>query len=155
MGVRLVVVALAAAVVVPVANAETLTIKVTSVSITQKVTDRAPKGWGNGDTIVYKDRLVNAAAQFGRAKGAVVGSDRGTMAFTSAHAATFTGVAVLPGGRLTLHGSVVSLTGKRLAIPVTGGTGRYAQAKGYLLVGPGAKKALNTYVLTLPSTPVA
>ena len=153
---RLVLVAIAAAVVVvPAANAETLKIEVTSVSVKQKVTDRAPKGWGKGDTIVYRDRLVNAAAQFGRAKGAVVGSDRGTMAFTSAHTATFTGTAVLPGGTLTLHGSVVSLTGKRLAIPVTGGTGRYAQAKGYLLVGPGGKKALNTYFLTLPSAPVA
>jgi Dirigent-like protein len=143
------------AVVAPAAEAKKVTIAVTSVSISVKPTDVAPTGTSKGDTIEYRDRLLNAKAQFGRAKGAAVGSDRGTMTFTSAHAATFSGVAVLPGGTLRLEGKVIALPGKSLAIPVTGGTGRFAKAKGYLLVGPGTKRALNTYTLTLPEIPVA
>jgi hypothetical protein len=144
-----------AAVVVPAAQAEKLTFAVTSVSLSAKTTDKLPKGTRKGDTIVYRDRLVNAAKQFDRGKGAVVGSDHGTMTFTSAHTATFSGTAVLPGGTLTLSGKVVALPDKTIAIPVTGGTGRYAQAKGYVLVGPGQARALNTYTLTLPGAPVA
>jgi hypothetical protein len=146
---------LAAAAAAPAAQAAKLTFKVTSVTVSLTPTDRAPKGTSKGDTIEYRDRLVNAASQFGRAKGAVVGSDRGTMTFTSAHTAIFSGVAVLPGGTLELKGKVVPLSGKRLAIPVAGGTGRFAQARGYVVVGPGDKRALNTYMLTLPSAPVA
>src|SRR5207248_3806306 len=88
----------AAACLVPSAQARTLTIAVTSVSVSVKPTDRPPHGTSKGDTIVYRDRLLNAKSQFGRAKGAVVGSDSGTMTFTSAHSATFSGIATLPGG---------------------------------------------------------
>jgi len=144
-----------ALVVAPAAAAKKLTIAVTSVSISIKPTDVAPNGASKGDTVVYRDRLLNAKAQFGRAKGAAVGSDRGTMTFTSAHAATFSGVAVLPGGTLRLEGKVAALPNNALAIPVTGGTGRFAKAKGFVLVGPGSKRALNTYALTLPEIPVA
>jgi hypothetical protein len=144
-----------AAVVAPAAAAKKVTIALTSVSISAKQHDVVPKGTSKGDTIVYRDRLLNAKAQFGRAKGATVGADRGTMTFTSPHAARFSGVAVLPGGTLTLEGKVIALPNKSLAIPVTGGTGDFAKAKGYVLVGPGAKRALNTYTLTLPEVPVA
>jgi hypothetical protein len=146
---------LAAAVAAPAAEARKLTFKVTSVTLSLKQTDRAPKGTSKGDTIAYRDRLLNAASQFGRAKGAVVGSDHGTMTFTSAHTARFSGVAVLPGGTIRLQGTVTPLAGQQLAIPVAGGTGRYARATGYVLVGPGDKRVLNTYALTLPGTPVA
>jgi hypothetical protein len=151
----LLIVLAAAAILVPAAQAEKLTFAVTSVSVSAKSNDKLPKGSSKGDTIVYHDRLVNAAKQFGRAKGAVVGSDHGTMTFTSAHTATFSGTAVLPGGTLTLSGKVVALPGKTIAIPVTGGTGRFTKARGYVLVGPGQARALNTYTLTLPGAPVA
>jgi hypothetical protein len=146
--------ALAAVLAAPPAQGGRLTIVVTSVALSAKPNDVAPKGTSKGDTIEYRDRLLNAKQQFGRARGAVVGSDRGTMTFTSAHAATFSGVAVLPGGTLQLQGRVVSV-GKSFAIPVSGGTGRFAKAKGYVLVGPGAKRALNTYTLSVPALPVA
>jgi hypothetical protein len=146
--------ALAAAVAAPSAQGGRLTIVVTSVALSAKPTDVAPKGTSKGDTIEYRDRLLNAKQQFGRAKGAVVGSDRGTMTFTSAHTATFSGVAVLPGGTLQLQGRVVSV-GKSFAIPVSGGTGRFVKAKGYVVVGPGTKRALNTYTLSVPALPVA
>jgi Dirigent-like protein len=139
---------------VPAAQAGNLRIAVTSVAVSSKRTDVLPKGASKGDTIVVRDRLLNAKAQFGHAKGAVVGSDRGTMTFTGAHTATFSGVAVLPGGTLRLVGKLVPVTGG-FTIPVNGGTGRFAKAKGYVLVGHGAKTAPNTYTLTLPTIPVA
>jgi Dirigent-like protein len=149
-----VIAALGAALAAPTAQGGRLTIVVTSVALSAKPVDVAPKGSSKGDTIEYRDRLLNAKPQFGRAKGAVVGSDHGTMTFTGAHTATFSGVAVLPGGTLELRGRVVSV-GKSFAIPVSGGTGRFAKAKGYVLVGPGAKRALNTYMLSVPALPVA
>ena len=135
---------LVALALVPAASAGTRTIKVTSVSISYKTTDKPPKGPSKGDTIVYRDRLLNAVAQFGRKQGAVVGSDHGTMTFTSAHSARFDGLAVLPGGTLTLSGNVLAVTATSFAIPVTAGTGRFAGAKGYLVVGPGKKKSSAT-----------
>jgi hypothetical protein len=144
-------VALAAA---PAAQAEKLTIAVTSVVISSRQTDVVPKGTSKGDTIAMRDRLVNAKAQFGKKKGAVVGSDHGTMTFTGAHTARFSGTAVLPGGTLRLDGKVVPVT-NGLVIPITAGTGRFAKAKGFVVVGHGDKTAPNTYVLTLPTIPVA
>ena len=129
------------------------TISVVSISVppTPVNHDKPPKGmaknsYSKGDTIVFKDRLVNAVAQFGKKKGAVVGSDHGTMTFLSAHSARFDGKAVLPGGTLTLKG-VIAGAGSAMAIPVTGGTGRYAGAHGIVVVGPGAKQSLNVYHL--------
>jgi Dirigent-like protein len=133
---------------VPALATAKVTIKVTSVSVSVKPTDVAPRGTSRGDTIEYRDRLLNA-------KGAVVGSDHGTMTFTSAHTATFAGVARLPGGSVRLVGKVIALPNKSFAIPVAGGTGRFAKAKGYVLVGPGEKRALNTFTLTLLEIPVA
>jgi hypothetical protein len=140
--------------VAPAAQAEKLTIAVTSVVISSRQTDVVPKGTSKGDTIAMRDRLVNAKAQFGKKKGAVVGSDHGTMTFTGAHTARFSGTAVLPGGTLRLDGKVVPVT-NGLVIPIIAGTGRFAKAKGFVVVGHGDKTAPNTYVLTLPTIPVA
>jgi dirigent-like protein len=151
----LVIAVVTAAALAPAAEAKKVTIVLTSVSISAKQNDRSPKGTSKGDTIVYRDRLLNAKAQFGRPKGAPVGADRGTMTFTSAHAARFSGVAIVPGGTLELEGKVIALPNRSLAIPVTGGTGDFAKAKGFVVVGPGTRRALNTYTLTLPEIPVA
>jgi hypothetical protein len=160
-----VLVALAVALLIPAAAqaraADTLVIKVTSVSISLQTHDKAPKGMptkaSKGDTIVFHDNLLNAAVQFGKKSGAKVGTDGGTMTYTSDHSAKFLGTAHLPGGTLTLKGQVLAASdGKSLVIPVTGGTGRFKGAHGTVLVGPGAKRSLNTYTLVLPATgPVA
>jgi hypothetical protein len=135
---------------------ETLVLKVTSVSVKLAQTDKPPKGASAGDTVTFKDDLLNAAAQFGKKVGAKVGTDQGTMTFSSKTTARFKGFATLPGGTVTLDGPVVSsVDGKSIIIPITGGTGRYKNAKGTVLVGPGSKRALNTYTLTFPVTPVA
>jgi hypothetical protein len=160
-----VLVALAVALLLPAAAqaraTDTLVIKVTSVSVKLQTHDKAPKGMptkaSKGDTIVFRDTLLNAAAQFGKKAGAKVGSDGGTMTYTSDHSAKFLGTARLPGGTLTLKGQVLAASdGKSLVIPITGGTGRFEGVHGTVLVGPGAKRSLNTYTLVLPATgPVA
>jgi hypothetical protein len=150
-----------AALLVPAAaqarTQEQLVIKVTSVSIGKPVEkDTPPKGASAGDTVVFNDKLLNAVTQFGKKAGVKVGGDQGTMTYTSARSATFLGKATLPGGTLTLKGSVVSTAdGKSFVIPVTGGTGRFAGAHGNLVVGPGTTRSLNTYTLTIPTGPVA
>ncbi len=139
------------------AAAATQTIQV--ISVTTKITrhDLAPKGTSKGDTITSSDRLLNAAAQFGRKKGSIVGSDTGTLTFTSSHTAMFSGHAALPGGTLILSGSVYTTSNGSLVIPVTGGTGKFANVRGTLTVSPGNRRVLNTYHLIRPgvSAPVA
>jgi len=130
------------------------TIRVTSVTVSMVSHDVKPTGASKGDSITYRDELVNATAQFGRRKGAVVGSDSGTMTFTSAHTARFEGKAILPGGTLTLSGSVYTTT-DGLVVPVTGGTGAYAHLHGTLTVGSGKDHVPNTYRLAPDTGPVA
>ena len=125
-----------------------------SVTVSAVSHDVAPKGASKGDTIAYRDKLVNAAPQFGKKKGVEVGSDSGTMTFTGPHTATFRGKAVLPGGTLTLSGAVYT-TPAGLVVPVTGGTGAFAHVHGTLLVGSGSKRVPNTYRLVQPSGPIA
>ena len=144
--------ALAAVAVPGAARAETLTIQVTSVVITIKPIDKRPKGSSAGDRIVYRDKLLNAVRQFGKPRGARVGSDQGTMTFTSPHTARFDGSARLPGGSVRIKGNVRPIAGGGIRIPVAGGTGRYSGATGTLTVGPGEKQAPNVYELTLPGT---
>jgi Dirigent-like protein len=136
------------------AGAASRTIRVTSVTVSMVSHDVGPKGASKGDTIVYRDRLVNAAPQFGREQGVQVGTDSGTMTFTSPHTATFKGKVVLPGGTLTLSGAVYS-TADGLVVPVTGGTGVFAHVRGTLLVGQGRNHVPNTYRLTSVSGPLA
>ena len=131
------------------------TIRVVSVSMQFVEHDTPPKGASKGDSVVYRDRLVNAVRQFGRKRGAVVGRDRGTMTYTSRDSARFDGVATLPGGTLRLTGPVRALANGGLVIPIDGGSGRYKHAAGTLTVGPGKDRALNTYEITLAALPVA
>ena len=142
---------LVALVAVPAASSaqkRPTTISVVSVATKVVERDRPPKGGSKGDTVVFRDNLLNAEKQFGKAKGAKVGTDYGTLTFKSKTVAHFNGKAILPGGTLTLKGQVFSLRGGGMTIPVTGGTGRYEGAHGTLYVGPGDKQALNVYKLS-------
>jgi autotransporter-associated beta strand protein len=150
-------IALAAAAVlalaaVPAALAQTMTIKVRSDTVVFKQRDLAPKGTSKGDTIIQRDRLVNAVAQFGKKKGAVIGSDSGTVTFTSAHTATYEGTTTLPGGTLKLRGTVTLLSDGSTVFKVAGGTGKFAGMQGTVTVGPQRNHVLNTYRLTRSTT---
>jgi hypothetical protein len=153
-GVALTLAALAAGLVPSAAAAAERTITVTSVTVSMVNRDVKPKGPSPGDTVTYRDRLLNPVAQFGKKKGAVVGSDRGKLTYVTAHTATFAGTVALPGGTLKLSGSVFSTPGGGLVVPIVGGTGRYAYARGTLTVGSGRNHVRNTYSFTI-KRPVA
>jgi hypothetical protein len=144
-----------ALVIVPAASAKTTTITVVSNTVTLRTNDIGPTGASKGDTVVYRDRLVNAVPQFGKKKGALVGTDTGTLTFTGAHTATFKGTAHLPGGTLRISGDVYTSTTHELVFQVTSGTGAYAGKTGTLTVGTGKNHVLNTYRLTKSVGPIA
>lgn len=137
------------------AAAGSRTIQVTSVTLSVVSHDVKPKGPSKGDTVVYRDRLVNRVAQFGKSKGSVVGSDGGTLTFTGPNSVTIEGHTTLPGGTVTLGGAVTGLANGGLIIHVVSGTGAYAHMRGTLTVGPGKDRVLNTYRLVRSSALVA
>jgi hypothetical protein len=124
-------------------------IRVTSVTTGVVTTDRPPKGVSKGDRYVFRDRLLNAARQFGKPIGARVGGDRGSVVLTSKTNGVTRGVATLPDGTIRFGGNagITALTYR-----ILGGTGRYAHARGILVVGQG-DSPLNTYRLSLPAKP--
>ena len=63
--------------------------------------------------VFQRNKLLNARRQFGKAKGAHVGSDEGTVTFTSAHTERYDGTARLPGGPLHVKGAEQSPGVKR------------------------------------------
>ena len=72
---------------------------------------------------------------FGKPRGAVVGRDSEVGTLVSSQALVLTGVARLPGGTLRLKGKQ-TLNDLAFSIPVVGGTGRFARARGKCQVRP-------------------
>jgi hypothetical protein len=131
-----------------------LVIQVKSVTTGADSTDKAPKGPSKGDRLVQRSRLLNVAKQFGKPAGAVVGHDLGLIVLASAKAGRVTGTATFPGGTIRFRGTVRVTDSGPGSYEVTGGTGRYAKARGTLFVGAG-DAPLNTYHLRLPAQPDA
>jgi hypothetical protein len=134
-------------------DAASVTVRLVSTSGSAKiVTDKTPKGVPSaGDVVRETTTLKNAVRQFGKAKGAVVGSDVAVYTFVSSTAANMKVTVKLPGG--TLRGTA-RLEGTTLPkLKVVGGTGAFAGARGTGVVAPapaGVKGVLNTYRLRLP-----
>jgi allene oxide cyclase-like protein len=131
------------------------TIEVISVTTYVHRVDQPPKGVSDGDRVESRDRLLNATKQFGLPSGARVGSDHGRFTYTSTHSASYAGEASLPGGTVTVRGAVLVRADGELMIPVVGGSGKYKGATGFVTIGPGKKRALNTYELTMSGANVA
>jgi hypothetical protein len=131
------------------------TIEVISVTTWVHRVDQPPKGVSDGDTVASRDRLLNARHQFGLRSGARIGSDHGRFTYTSTHSASYSGEASLPGGTLTVRGAVLVRADGQLMIPIVGGSGSYKGATGFLTIGSGKHRALNTYELTIPGANVA
>jgi hypothetical protein len=110
--------------------------------------DVAPAGLSAGDRFAAKSRLLNLVPQFGKPKGAVVGSDQGTLTMISRNRGRSAGVAKLPGGTIRFRGS--GKLGPRVSLRVVGGTGDYAAARGTLVVSQSGNTTYNTYALTIP-----
>lgn len=131
-----------------------MTIRLVSVTTSDRLRDAPPAGPSRGDTSVQTSRLLNAVAQFGKPRGAVVGRDSATIRLTGPTSATIDGVATLPGGALTLRGAMRVGAGNALVFPVVRGTGRFAGARGTVTVTPlgSENRALNVYRLVYPPT---
>ena len=130
------------------------TIRLVSVATSERMRDAPPAGPSKGDASIQTSRLLNAVAQFGKPKGAVVGRDSATITITSPTSATITGVATLPGGTLILRGALRIGTNGEAMFPVVRGTGRFAGARGTVTVTPlgSETRALNVYRLVYPPT---
>ena len=98
------------------------------------IVDRPPKGYPNkGDVIRERATLRNAVAQFGRPKGAIVGSDTWMMTivvppFAKADVKATT---LLPGGTIRTTGAITALQ-ETATFRVLGGTGQYRGTHGTL-----------------------
>jgi hypothetical protein len=112
--------------------------------------DRLPKGLSKGDTLTGTSILRNAIAQFGKTKGAVVGSDSYVFTITTPPQALIKVQVKLPGGTLRVQGRA-SVAKASIAIPVVGGTGTFAGARGTSEAsGLSGGRSLNVYRLRLP-----
>ncbi len=131
------------------AQPKAVTITVTSVVSGRRSTDKPPKGASTGDEIHFTDRLLNRGAQFGKKTNAQVGTDKGTVTVTGAHSARLDGEAVLPDGKIIFSGEMTPVANNSVTVPVVGGTGKYKNATGVLVVGSGLTRALNTFRLEL------
>jgi len=122
-----------------------------SITTSGRSNDTPPKGASKGDRFTTTSRLLNLRAQFGKAKGAVVGSDRGTVALTGARAGTVRGITKLPGGTISFRGTLAT-SGRGNTIPVVGGTGLFAGARGTLTITSSASGVVvNVYTLRYPA----
>ncbi len=133
------------------AQAQHVRIEVTSVTTQAKANDTPPKGKANkGDSIAFKDLLLNRKNQFGKAIGKAVAYDKGTIVYTSAKQTRMTATAIFPGvGTLHFGGPFRTEHGQTV-LPVTGGTGAFKGAKGTVTIGAGATSAPNIYELDMP-----
>ena len=130
-----------------------VTITVTSIVSGRKTNDTPPTGASSGDKIHFTDRLVNKARQFGKGANEQVGTDKGTLTVTGAHTARLDGEAVLPGGKIRFAGEMTPVANNSVTVPIVGGTGKYENASGTLLVGAGVNRALNTFTIVIGGAP--
>lgn len=136
-----------------VAQAQQVTFSVMSYVTLQQVKDTPPlKKTNAGDSVEYKDLLVNVKATFGKARGKPVAFDAGIITYAgAAKPQVIYGVATFPGvGSLTYRGPMRDAGHGNTVVTVTSGTGGFKGAHGTLTLGPGTQKALNTYRVTIP-----
>ena len=136
------------------AAAQTVTIKLMSITTVTNQHDTPPKGKGNkGDSIDFKDLLTNRVPQFGKTAGKPVGFDAGTVRYTSDIDQRILVTATFPGvGTLTYEGSLTTRTNGDIVLPITGGTGGFKGARGTVTIGDGEARVPNTYRVTVPGT---
>ncbi len=126
-----------------------------SAASSRYLVDHAPKGYPNkGDVVRATSILRNAVAQFGRPKGAIVGSDMWitTIVIPPFSKADVKATTTLPGGKIRAVGTVTA-TQTTGTFRVVGGTARYAHARGTLSLHNSTmsgSRAVIVYRLQLP-----
>lgn len=135
----------------PEAGTSSVTFRLISVPTSFRRLDGPPKGVLNkGDVLYVSSRLRNGYTQFGRPKGAVVGSDVWVLTALAKRGWSFVTARVkLPGGTLQLRGRLHTSQSIRV-LPVVGGTGRFANARGTCEARERIGDAVNDYQLRLP-----
>jgi hypothetical protein len=123
----------------------TLVLRFTVANASETEKDVLPKGVSAGDTLIVSYKLKNIGAQLGRTAGALVGSGRDTITFTSASAVHIDEIVALPGGTLSFSGDGTP-DNPATSLAVTGGTGSFAGARGTYT----STKTVVTYTLRLP-----
>jgi hypothetical protein len=112
---------------------KSVTIRVLVEPVTRKTKDVPPKTrwrgeYTKGDTISGTSILRNAMPQFGKPKGARVGTSSFVITALSSRTARDDATAKLPGGTVHAHG--VGAIGSNPKVPIIGGTGLYTGATG-------------------------
>src|SRR5437899_459582 len=116
----------AAVAAVPAAQgAQDLKLAFTSYLMVSKVHQKVPGGKPRkGDSIDFKDLLVNNTTQLGKKKGKPTAYDAGTVMYTSPTTQDIAGVTTVPGyGTLTFRGPMTQRKDGTVHIPVVKGTG--------------------------------
>jgi hypothetical protein len=91
-----------------------------------QVVDNAPQGRSAGDVLVFTEQLLDT-------RGRNIGSDAATCTYLFDQRSQCTGTYVLPGGQLMVQLIQPGPTGT-YAQAIVGGTGRYARARGVVVV---------------------
>ena len=135
-------------------QAQTVKIRLTSLTTILVQHDTKPKGKANkGDSIDFKDLLLNSVPQFGKAKGKAVAWDEGEVLYTSATTRKIKVIATFPGvGSITYVGVFASNRVTSTVARIVGGTGGFKGATGTVTIGSGARKAPNIFVVSVPHT---
>jgi hypothetical protein len=115
------------------ASAKSVTVRLLVQPVTRSIKDVPPKTltlgqYSKGDTITGTSVLRNYVRQFGKPKGARVGTSHGVTTALSSQTARSDAVARLPGG--TVHARGEGAIGPTARVPIVGGTGVYAGATG-------------------------
>jgi hypothetical protein len=132
-------------------QAQKVTIKLTSVATVAIQHDTRPKGVASkGDSIDFKDLLLNRVAQFGKPEGKPIAYDVGTITYTSSSERTMTCLATFPGIGTVTYGGPLTDSGGSTILRISEGTGAFKGATGTVIIGKGEKSAPNTYVIHLP-----
>jgi hypothetical protein len=125
----------------------------TSVTTVAIQHDTSPKGASKGDSIDFKDLLLNRVPQFAKTTGKPVAWDAGTITYKSKTSTAVTCVATFPGiGTITYGGPFDARPDGTTVVPITGGTGAFKGATGTVTIGKGEKSAPNIYLVHVPHT---
>jgi hypothetical protein len=129
-------------------------IRVLSVTLDVDIDDKPPKGNSKGDMILATSQLRNARAQFGKARGRIVGQDRLRGVMESASVARVSVTSTLPGGTIKCQGKGYS-SRTPMVLRVVFGTREFRGASGTCTASSpppnsyGAD-ALNVYRIRVP-----
>ncbi len=134
------------------ARSDATVIRVVSVATATRTHQASSKRPSKGDYVIVDDRLMNAVAQFGKKKGALVGTDHAVETNIGNNRVAIDGFARLPGGTIRFKGELKFASNGTASVPVVGGTGDFQFAKGSVAIAnlsKDGKTALNVYSLKL------